>query len=232
MAARYCNTVVMLKNGQIYSVGEVEKVLTSENIRSVFEVDAIVRKNLVTNSLYIIPLSPKKATAQKKCGIHVICGAGTGTLLLKALVDEGYDVTAGVLATLDTDFETCEMLKIPAVPEAPFTPITDKAYGQALEMVRNASMVVLTSVPFGPGNLRNLEIAKEALKRGIPTYVIDEVPVEIRDFTCGKATKLMSELREGGAIFVQSPLDVPSLLNGSTEKKCLSVQMLLAGHTK
>ncbi|MGD6851363.1 MAG: ABC transporter ATP-binding protein [Candidatus Bathyarchaeia archaeon] len=232
MAARYCNTAMMLKNGKIYALGEIEKVLTSENISNVFEVDAIVRRNFVTNTLNVIPLSPKKASTQRKCGIHVICGAGTGALLMKALVDQGYNVTAGVLTTLDTDFEASEMLKIPVVTEAPFTTITEQAYMQTLEMIGNASMVVLTSVPFGSGNLRNLEIAKEALKRGIPTYVIDEVPIESRDFTGGKATKLMSQLKEGGAVFVKSPLDVPSLLNGTKEKPNLSVQRALAGHTK
>ncbi len=231
MAARYCNTVLMLKAGEVFTFGEVEKVLTSENIRSVFGVDAIVRKNLVTNSLYVIPLSPKKPSAEKKCAVHMICGAGTGTRLMKALVDEGYTVTAGVLNLLDSDFEACELLKIPVVTEAPFSPITDKSYAINLEMVKNASMLVLTAVPFGSGNLRNLEVAKEALKRGIPIYVIDEVPVESRDFTGGKATKLMSELKEDGAIFVKHQSDLPSLLNLLKNKLTgLSEQAALAGH--
>ena len=40
-------------------------------------------------------------------------GAGTGTVIMKALMDEGYEVTAGVLNMLDTDYETAELLKIP-----------------------------------------------------------------------------------------------------------------------
>ncbi len=67
MAARYCNIVLMLKAGTVFAVGEVGKVLTSENIHCVFSVDAIVRNNFVTNSLYVIPLSPKKVSAEKKC---------------------------------------------------------------------------------------------------------------------------------------------------------------------
>lgn len=233
MAARYCNKILMLKAGGVFAFGGVDKVLTSENVRNVFAVDAIVRKNLVTNSLYVIPLSPKKPSAEKKCAVHLICGAGTGTRLMKALVDEGYTVTAGVLNLLDSDFEACELLKIPVVTEAPFSPITDKSYAINLEMVKNASMLVLTAVPFGSGNLRNLEVAKEALKRGIPIYVIDEVPVESRDFTGGKATKLMSELKENGAIFVKHQSDLPSLLNLSKNKLTgLSERAALAGHVK
>jgi iron complex transport system ATP-binding protein len=233
MAARYCNTVLMLKNGTIFAAGEVEKVLTSENIRSVFSVDAIVRKNLVTNSLNIIPLSPKKASTDKKCAIHLICGAGTGTMLMKTLVDEGYSVTAGVLNQLDSDYEACEMLKIPVVAEAPFSAINDETYFANLEMICNASMVVLTSVPFGLGNLRNLDAAKEALQRGIPVYVIDEVPIESRDFTGGRATAIMRDLKVGGAVFVKHPSDLPSLLNVSKDKLAgLLEHTALTGHVK
>ncbi len=37
------------------------------------------------------------------------------------------EVTAGVLNMLDTDYETAELLKIPTVSEAPFSPITDQS---------------------------------------------------------------------------------------------------------
>jgi iron complex transport system ATP-binding protein len=233
MAARYCNTAILLKDSNIFAAGNIETVLTSENIRNVFQVDAIVRKNLVTNSLYVIPLSPQKLLPSKKCGIHVICGAGTGTLIMKALVDEGYTVTAGVLNVLDSDFETCELLKIPVISEAPFSPITDKSNEANLELINKAGMLVLTSIPFGLGNIRNLEAAVEALKRGIPTYVIDEVPIESRDFTGGKAKTLMLELKKRGAVFVSGQADLPALLNITKDKEVLSQKAQPAvGHLK
>jgi iron complex transport system ATP-binding protein len=234
LAARYCNMVLLLKSGKVFSVGKVEKVLTSENIQSVFSVDSIVRRNLVTNSLYVIPLSPKKPFVDKKCGIHMICGAGTGTSLMKTLVDEGYTVSAGVLNILDSDFEACELLKVPVVTVAPFSSMTDETYAANLEMIFNASMLVITAVPFGSGNVRNLEAAKEALQHGIPTYIIDEVPIESRDFTNGKATKLMYELKAQGATFVKYPSDLPSLLNISKDKLAALTQTpsALSGHLK
>ncbi len=219
MAARYCNIAIMLKAGKVFAVGQVEKVLTSDNIRSVFTVDAIVKKNLVTDSLYVIPLSPKKPSfVKRECTVHVICGAGTGTLIIKALFDEGYLVTAGVLNLEDSDYDTCELLKIPAVIEAPFSPITDRTNALNLEMIENASLVILTAPPFGTGNLRNIEAAIEALKHGIPTYVVDEIPIESRDFTGGKATQLMLELKKAGAVFVKHPFDLPPLHHLSNNK--------------
>lgn len=218
LAARYCTSAILLKSGRIFSAGSLDDVLTSENIKNVFSVNAIVQKHLVTNSLYVIPLSPPKLPTAQKCSIHVICGAGTGTALMKVLLDEGYSVTAGVLNVLDTDFETAQFLKIPVTTEAPFSPITEKTHKANLAMISKASMVVLTSVPFGYGNFQNLDAAKEALRMGIPTFVIEEMPIESRDFTKGKATKLLSELKSNGAVFVKSQNELLTLLNVSEEK--------------
>jgi iron complex transport system ATP-binding protein len=137
---------------------------------------------------------------------------------MKILLDEGYSVTAGVLNVLDTDFETAQFLKIPVTTEAPFSPITEKTQKANLEMMSKASTVVLTSVPFGFGNLQNLEVARESLERGIPTFIIDEVPIESRDFTQGKAKALLSELKSKGAVFVKDQKELLSLLNVSEEK--------------
>ena len=234
LAARYCNFALLLQNGRVFSAGNLDTVLTSENIKSVFKVDAIVKKSLVTNSLYVIPLSPQKPSSPRNCSIHLICGAGTGTLIMKALVDEGYIVTAGVLNMLDTDYETAQLLKIPTVTEAPFSPITEQTEQANLEMIRKAAIVVMTSVPFGYGNLQNLEAATEAVKQGIRTYVIDEVPIESRDFTGGKATAMLDELRKRGAIFVRHPSDLPTLVNASHDRMELAkhVQTEIPGHMK
>jgi iron complex transport system ATP-binding protein len=218
LAARYCKSAIMLKDNRIFAVGSLAEVLTSENIKSVFNVDAIVQKHLVTNSMFVVPLSPQKASPCKECSIHLISGAGTGTALMKVLLDEGYSVTAGVLNVLDTDFETAQFLKIPVTTEAPFSPITEKAHKANLEMISEASTVVLTSVPFGDGNLQNLEAALAAVKRGIPTFVIEEVPIERRDFTGGKAKALLAELKSEGAEFVKNQNELLSLLNVSVEK--------------
>jgi iron complex transport system ATP-binding protein len=217
LAARYCSSALLLKDSRVYVAGKLEDVLTSDHIKRVFHVDAIVRKHLVTNSFYVIPLSPRKAPIARGCSIHLICGAGTGTWLMKVLLDEGYSVTTGVLNVLDADFETSELLKIPAVSESPFSPISEKADKANLDLMRKASRIIITSAPFGLGNLQNLIAAKEALKNGIPTYIVDEVPIQKRDFTDGKAAKLLAELVEKGAIVVKNGSEMLSILNASNK---------------
>ena len=233
LAARYCSSILLLKGAKIFAAGPVENVLTSENIKAVFQVDAIVKKSLVTNSLFVIPLTPQKYSTPRNCGIHLIAGAGTGTVVMKALVDEGYEVTAGVLNMLDTDYETAELLKIPTVSEAPFSPITEQSNRLLWEMIKKSAIIVVTSVPFGYGNLSNLETALDAVKQGIKTYVIDEVPIESRDFTSGKATALMVELKNAGAIFIKRPSELPTLVNATHAKmELLKHPSKIPGHIK
>ncbi len=208
MASRYCDNILLLKEGKVFALGPVEDVMTRENIQNVFGVDSIVRKNLVTNSPYIIPLSTKKPFEVKECSVHVICGAGTGTPLLKIFLDKGYSVSAGVLNVADSDLETCEFLKVISVSDPPFSGITEKSHEANLAMVKNANIVVLTAVPFGLGNIKNIEAAIEAARSGIPTYVMDESPIEERDYTGGKATGLLQQLRNCGGIFVKDQAEL------------------------
>jgi hypothetical protein len=100
-------------------------------------------------------------------------------------------------------------------------------------LISKAAIVVVTSVPFGYGNLSNLEAALEAVKRGTKTYVIEEVPIESRDFTAGKATALMAELKKAGAIFIKHPSELPTLVNATHAKmELLKRQPEIPGHMK
>jgi iron complex transport system ATP-binding protein len=92
----------------------------------------------------------------------------------------------------------------------------------------------VTSVPFGHGNLQNLEAAKEALKKGIPLFVIDEVPIESRDFTQGQATALFGDLKNMGAVFVKNQDELLHMLNVSEEKLKMTkdVPPSIADHLK
>jgi iron complex transport system ATP-binding protein len=233
LASRYCDYAVLLSKGKIVSIGGLDKVLTSENIRKVFQVDALVKKHPITGSLYVIPVSLKltKASVNRKFHVHVICGAGTGTQILKTLVEKGFIVTAGVLHVLDTDYETAMLLDVPVVGEAPFSSITEQNYKANLKMISVANAVIVTSVPFGYANLLNLKAAKAALEMGIPTFIVEETPITQRDFTGGEAQKLIQELKSRGAAFVRGQDELLSLIDKLEDTKPCA-QGVLAHATK
>ena len=214
LAARYCDSVMLLSNGSVFSIGLTGEVLNGENIKRVFHVEMIVRRHPITDSLYVIPLSisRSKIAPSKDMIVHMICGHGAGAPLMKLLLEHGYGVTAGVLSTLDPDHDAACTLDIPAVSEAPFSPITEENHKANLAMIDGAKVIVVSNVPFGYGNLKNLEAAKAALERGKTTVIVEETPIQQRDFTNGKAQGLFKELKSKGAITVESCKEALSII--------------------
>ena len=212
LAARYCDSIILLKEGKIVAVGSSEETLTPENVKEVFNVDTIVKKHPITGSLHVIPISRPRNQKPKIQVVHMICGAGTGSPVMKVLTDEGYVVTAGVLNLLDTDQETAKLLGVATSNEAPFSPITGEAHKSNLQMMRKSNVVVITPTQFGEGNLRNLVAAQTALKEGIPVILLEDGPLSERDFTNGKATEYITKLKEDGAVTVASTAELLAVL--------------------
>lgn len=208
LAAQYCDELILLDKGRIYTSGKPEDVITSKNIESVYGIKVIVKQD--SGRLIIHP--QRKSVKPCKGRIHVICGAGTATFLMNSLVNQGYKVTAGVLNQNDTDYDAARMLGIEIVEEKPFSNISDKKYLQNLELIMQAEFVVITDIPFGNGNLHNLEAAMEAINHGIPVVMINGGEIKERDFTDGKATRLYNLLKTGGSIIVKNYLEIIEVL--------------------
>jgi iron complex transport system ATP-binding protein len=201
LAARYCNRLILLEGGRIVSIGRVEDVLTDENIKRAFNADVSVKRHLMTNSYYVIP---NRRIKEDSNGIvvHLICGGGSGAELMHLLLNHGYEVTAGVINLLDTDYEVAEHLKIPGAIEAPFSSITLRSHRDNLVLIERADIVVLCDVPFGFGNIRNMEAALIAVKK--KRLILIETKNEKKDFIGGKMKKFITELKNKGAIPVKS----------------------------
>lgn len=55
LAARYCDEIVLMKNGTVFDSGTVDDVLTVDNLRKVYEIDFYVQTNQKTGKSYFIP---------------------------------------------------------------------------------------------------------------------------------------------------------------------------------
>ena len=54
IACEYCNKLIMMKDGSVYAVGTPEEILTPENIKEVYGVNATVERHPVTGLLNIV----------------------------------------------------------------------------------------------------------------------------------------------------------------------------------
>ncbi len=209
LAARYCDRLILLSDSRILAAGKPEEVLTQDHIHEAFHANVVVRKHPLTGYVYVTPLNEASQPSNGKT-IHLICGAGTGTRLMYLLRSKGYRLTAGVLNVLDSDHDTAASLNIKTVSEAPFSPITPESYGQLMEMIKKADVVVITDVPIGWGNIKNLQAVIEAKPRAL--YIIEN-DKEKRDYVNGDAARILDALKASGAIAVKGADEVVKALD-------------------
>ena len=206
LAAQYADRVAILHQGRLLAVGRPADVLTEANIKQAFQVDVVVGRNPVTNSIYINTAPKKTKAPTSSAKLHIICGGGSGTSVLRALAD-CFSLSVGVISPLDSDFQVAQHLGAELVIEAPFSPISKRAYEENLAAMRASDGVVICETPFGPGNLLNLSAALE-LESKTRIYVLNPEGIEKRDYTGGEATKLMRRLVESGAVPVDDVWDL------------------------
>lgn len=213
MAARYCDELILLKDGKIVSSGRTEDVLTTKNIKNVFGISVSIKKDPLTDSLTLNIIPERKQKIKKPVKIHLVCGGRSGSFLMRSL-DEEYEITAGVIHELDTDYLVGKEIGIDLVSEAPFSPICDEKFRANLDMIKRSDIVILADLPFGYGNIKNLYAVESVLKSDDKrVLIVNKTPIESRDFTDGKATEIFKRLSKDGCIFFKDIQDLLNYLN-------------------
>jgi iron complex transport system ATP-binding protein len=201
LAAEYCHRIVLLHRGSIYALGTPSEVMTEENIRRVYETTVAVEKNPLTGAPRVTPMGKarmEKAGPQKT--IHLICGAGSGVDSARRLLLRGYRVSLGVLNIGDTDQKIGKTLGLPMALEEPFSPISERADSENRILLGKADLIVVERLIVGPGNLRNLQAAMDALLKGKKVIVLENQSEY--DFTNGESKAFYQRLKKGGAVFI------------------------------
>jgi iron complex transport system ATP-binding protein len=184
----------------------------------VYHCDIHVGTNSSTGATTVSP-SPRLTTGLSGHGIkvHVIAGGGSGEETLRRLSLCNYTVTCGVLNELDTDAEVAKALGIETVLEKPFSPISSIRLESAQQLADDADVVVVCRVPFGPGNLINLTLARTALDAGKIVATMEDA--ESRDYTDGKtAASEIADLIDKGAKTWNNIADLLRILPTNTQE--------------
>ena len=204
LSASISDRFLLMDTGRLVKAGTPVEVLDPALLSAVYNCDLRVQQDPYTGNLQVSG-AVDSLNRRKKLNrsVHVIAGGGSGIELYRRLLIEGYEVTTGVLNRLDSDAEAARALNIEAVLEQPFSPVGNEAIAEALKMIDKADNVILSQVPIGSGNLVNLQLASEALKRG--KTVLLAKGIADRDYTEGKAAlQLVNGLLTDGAIGWQS----------------------------
>lgn len=194
LAAEFFPQLALLNHGRLVASGTAREVLREDLLEDVYRCKLAVRCD-ATGFVMVLPNRTGTAPTGKR--VHVIGGGGTGVELMRRLCLAGWRVSCGALNQGDSDALAASALDLEVALEKPFSPLSAEALGAAAKLAGSADVVIVTEVPFGSGNIRNLEIARQS---GKPVWV-NTRQLDARDFTAGhEAQTLVRALLDAGAM--------------------------------
>ena len=202
LAARYSDRIAVVSKGRMTAVGPPVEVITTEMLKSVFAVRAVVGTEVITGGVSVTPVvRDEVAEATGGSTVFVLGGSGAGADLMRRLSLAGINVTAGALNEGDIDQSVAAALGVRHVTLAPFDQMDSEDEIRVRDLAADAELVVICDVPFGGSNVGNLRAVIDADRK---TVIIGDSDSERRDFTSGEATELMKRALAEGATRVAS----------------------------
>ncbi len=228
LASRYFPRLLLFQRGIVADGGPAE-VLEQGLLSRVYGID--VRIGILRGAKHLSVLPPDseqdadEPSRQPRPLVHVMCGGGSGELLMRALADDHIPFVVGALNIGDSDYTLALRLANNVIVEQPYAPISQKALEQVHASLAQVNVLIICPTPIGDGNLVLLQEAVRAAKHGLPVVLLaspDATPCTLkdaiatddgllqrtgmaaRDYTGGEGLKLVGKLLQAGATIVGS----------------------------
>ena len=218
LASRYFPRLVLFQRGVVADAGPAE-VLEPGLLRRVYGIDVQVGILRGAKHLSILPPEDVQEVQDnaRQPRVHVICGGGSGEVMMRALADAHIPFIAGALNIGDSDYTLALRLADDVIVEQPYAPITQETLARVRESLSRVSLLVLCPMPIGTGNSVLLQEAVHAAQCGLivlllapnETQSVDRdalqrTGIAARDYADGQGVKLVQQLLDAGAIVVTS----------------------------
>ena len=141
LAARFCDRLLLLHDGEIRASGPPDAVLTDPALEDAFGIRTAVARNPATGAATVTAVEDAGA---ERGHVHVVGGGDRTARVLSTLWQAGYDVTLGVVSEGDVAAETGRRLGIETVSGPPFASPSPATLSHARDLVRAADVVVTT----------------------------------------------------------------------------------------
>lgn len=210
-AAEFFPNLLLMRAGRILAHGGTEDVLKDSLLSEAYDAPLHVQRDAAGG--WRVDAHSGMAAAAPAAGgrVHVIGGGGSAAAILRRLKLAGWSLTCGALNEGDTDAQAARALGIETALERPFSPLGAPALAAARALAAKADALIISETAFGSGNVANLDLAMEAIRRGCPVLV-NVQGLATRDFTGGAARERVDGLLSAGARPWHHPGELPSLL--------------------
>ncbi|NLN86241.1 MAG: heme ABC transporter ATP-binding protein [Syntrophomonadaceae bacterium] len=216
LASRYCDYLVLIKQGTIHAIGPPQHVITADMIKDVYGCEIKVEQFDLAAPPYILFHNDdhRAVKAVRPDWVHVVGGGGSGGGLLRSLVKAGWNVSIGVVNVADSDWDEANRLGVSIIEAHPFSGLGMEEARRNRDMMNKADFTILAGAAFGMGNLLNLECVIAEAERGGRVVVIDNPAIITRDYTGGEATRLYKQLLDSGAHRVNNEWEAVRMIEG------------------
>jgi iron complex transport system ATP-binding protein len=192
LAARFCDRIALLYDGQIQAAGDPETVLDSGDLDTAFATTTAVGTNPVTGTPTV---TARSGSGDGDRHVHVLGGGRIGARAIATLADAGHTVSAGVLRDGDVAAETARTLGATVVTTPPTGETQPSAITNALALAERADVAVMADVTVGPRQW-TLDVSEAA-----PTAVLVEERALDERLQAGQRSRERYEaLRERGRV--------------------------------
>ncbi|WP_435332541.1 ATP-binding cassette domain-containing protein [Haloarchaeobius sp. TZWWS8] len=160
LAARYCDELVLLADGDIVATGEPDEVLTRPRLRDSFDAETVLTRNPVTESVTVTPLA--RAPDELDCTVHVVGTGSPAARVVERLVTADATVSVGPSPPGDAVVETARLLDVDTTLSDPYSPLSGEAVAELEMRAAESDVVVLADLHVTDGNRAVLDAVADS----------------------------------------------------------------------
>jgi len=163
LVPRFCDHVILVKNGRVMAHGIPEETLTEHTISSLYDLQG-VKYSSTLNELEL------SISHHSNVNIFVVGGAGTGSKIYRFLAKHHVGFATGILFKNDIDYFVANAMNAEVISCDAFQAIDRETYARAIKCISKVDIVVDAGFPIGPFNEQNLALIEDAVKQGKLVY--------------------------------------------------------------
>lgn len=205
LATQFFDRLLLLANSKIIAAGSAEEVITVKNIEKSYGVSAHVFRHPLHGRPQVSVLKKYSLEGKKNKmpRAHIIGGGEDALPVLDFFRERNFFLSVGPVTAQDSSYRYASFHKLEVIEVLPFSVISDKRHADHLRLLEKADLVVVPPVPFGVGNLSNLEAVEKVMNNGLTVFLIGGNEIGERDYTGGIATAIFERMKERGAILIK-----------------------------
>ena len=142
LAARYCDDLLLLRDGRVTARGPPAQVLATDHIDEAFGARSVITTHPVTGTAHITALPGPCEESVEPCVVHIVPGPRTDVTLLYTLWQAGVTISIGPLPRGHSLEMTTAPLDIEAITTEPFRPLEGSVLDAVGERIAAADAVV------------------------------------------------------------------------------------------